>query len=713
MPAAAFVASLVASVVAPIVAPVSGPVAPLSLAPPETRIERVVETLHGVEIVDDYRWLEALESESEEVRAWTTAQNDRTRAILDRLPCRQPLLSELEALMSIGSIGTPVMRADRYFYTERTGTQNQPLLKVRRGHDGEARTLLDVNALDAKGLTSLDWWVPSPDGRLVAFGTSIAGSEMSELAILETESGRWLADTIPGKASFSAWLPDGSAFLYSALRDPKEPYSRELRFHEVGRSPRQDRVIAAQRDPSKVPFGWASRDGRWLFVGETRGWQANDLAVADFDRWRRTGELELVEVARNLDGRFTPQGVVGDTLYMLTTLDRPNAELVAVDLNDPRREAWRVVLAERPDEVLQGVSIARGMLVATRQKDASTRLEIHRLDGTSVAQLPLPGIGSASVSAEEDRTEAFVAFTSFNDPRSIRRLDLRTPTEQTLWARTEVPADLSTIAVEQVRARSKDGTEVPIFIVSRRGTPRNGDNPTLLYAYGGFNISLTPSFSPTIVPWLERGGVYVVANLRGGGEFGRAWHRAGMLESKQNVYDDLYACAEWLIAERITNPSRLAVRGGSNGGLLTGVAVVQRPDLFSAAISAVPLLDMLRYHRFLIAQFWVPEYGSADDPTQFGWLHAYSPYHRIEEGRSYPAVLFTAGENDSRVHPLHARKMAARMQALAANDEATKPILLWVDRDAGHGQGKPLANRIAEEADQWAFLMWQTGGCRN
>jgi prolyl oligopeptidase len=687
--------------------------APIPLAPPETRTERVVETLHGVEVVDDYRWLEALEAESEEVRAWTTAQNDRTRAILDRLPCRQPLLSQLEALMSIDSIGTPVMRGDLYFFTERTGTQNQPLLKVRRGHDGEARTLLDVNTLDPTGLTSLDWWEPSPDGRLVAFGTSIAGSEMSELAILETESGRWLADTIPGKASFSAWLPDGSAFVYSALRDPKEPYSREVRFHEVGRSPRQDRVIAAQRDPSRVPFAWASRDGRWLFVGETRGWQANDLAVADFDRWRRTGALDLVPIAANLDGRFTPQGVVGDTLYMLTTLERPNAELVAVDLNDPRREAWRTVLPERSDEILQGVSIARGLLVATRQKDASTRLEIHRLDGASVAQVPLPGIGSASVSVEPDRTEAFVAFTSFNDPRSIRRLDLRTPTEQSVWATTKVPADLSAIAVEQVRARSKDGTEVPMFIVSKRGTPRTDDNPTLIYAYGGFNISLTPAFNPTIVPWLERGGVYVVANLRGGGEFGRSWHRAGMLESKQNVFDDLYACAEWLIAERITSPSRLAVRGGSNGGLLTGVAVVQRPELFSAAISAVPLLDMLRYHRFLIAQFWVPEYGSADDPTQFSWLSAYSPYHHIEAGRSYPAVLFTAGENDSRVHPLHARKMAARMQALAANDDAAKPILLWVDRDAGHGQGKPLAKRIAEEADQWAFLMWQTGMCDN
>lgn len=684
----------------------------LLVAPPETRREAVTEVLHGVELVDEYRWLEALESESPEVVAWTTQQNDRTRAFLDALPCRQRIASELEPLMSIGSIGSPVMRGDLYFYSERSGRQNQPVLKVRRGFDGEPRTLLDVNALDSRGLTSLDWWNPSPDGRVVAFGTSVSGSEMSELALLDVATGEWLADSISGKVNFSSWLPDGSAFLYSGLRDAKDPYSREVRFHVVGRSPRQDRVVIAQREPTRVPYATSSRDGRWLFLGETRGWQANDLSVADFSLWLRSGVLAPVELAKDLDGRFAPQGVSGDTLLLLTTLDAPNGTLVAVDLNDPRRETWRTLIPERSDEVLQGVSLARGLLVASWQKDATTRFTVHRPDGSPIGPVPLPGLGSASMSTEEDRTEAFLSFTSYNDPRSIRRLDLKSPDRQELWARTEVPADLSDIVVEQVRATSRDGTSVPMFVVSKRGLRRDGSNATLLYAYGGFNVSLTPSFSPNIVPWLASGGVYVVANLRGGGEFGRAWHRAGMLESKQNVFDDLYASAEWLIENGITKPERLAVMGGSNGGLLTGVAVTQRPELFAAAISAVPLLDMLRYHRFLIAQYWVPEYGSADDPTQFAWLKAYSPYHNISPGTRYPAVLFTAGENDSRVHPLHARKMAARMQALAANDDATRPILLWVDRDAGHGQGKPLANRIAEQADQWAFIAWQTGSCR-
>jgi prolyl oligopeptidase len=679
---------------------------------PVTRTEAVKETLHGVEIVDEYRWLEALEKDSAEVRDWTTAQNDRTRAILDRLPCRQELASQLERLMTLGSISAPQMRGNLYFYTERTGSQNQAVLMLRRGFDGTPRPLLDVNALDAKGLTSLDWWTPSLDGRMVAFGTSVSGSEMSELHLLDTASGEWLADTIPGKVSLSSWLPDGSGFVYSGLRDAKDPYSREVRFHQVGRSPRFDRVIAAQREPSVIPFAGTSLDGRWLFLGETRGWQANDLAVADFNLWQRTGELKPTELAKGLDARFTPQATLGDTLFLMTTLNAPNGTLVAVDLNDPRRESWRTVIAERRDAVLQGVAMARGMLVATWEVDASTRITTHTLDGSRLAEIPLPGIGTASVSTEEDRTEAFLTFTSYNEPRTIRRFDLRSPDEHMLWARIESPVDLSGFVVSQVKVTSKDGTQVPMFLVHRKGLERNAANPTLLYAYGGFNVSLTPAFTPSVVPWLSAGGVYAVANLRGGGEYGEEWHRAGTLGNKQNVFDDFYAAAEWLIAERITSSAHLAIEGGSNGGLLTGVAVTQRPELFAAAISAVPLLDMLRYQDFLIARYWVPEYGSAEDPAQFAWLRAYSPYHNVKGNQAYPAVLFTAGENDSRVHPLHARKMAARMQAAATNDQSARPIMLWIDRDAGHGQGKPLALRIRDEVDQWAFVMWQTGLCR-
>jgi prolyl oligopeptidase len=348
--------------------------------------------------------------------------------------------------------------------------------------------------------------------------------------------------------------------------------------------------------------------------------------------------------------------------------------------------------------------------VADYEKDATSRIERFSVDGTSLGEIALPGIGSAGFSAEQDRTDGFIGYTSFNEPRSIYTVDFRSG-KSALWARPDVPVDPSSVTVTQVFVESTGGTKVPMFLVHKVGLTPTGNAPTLLYGYGGFNVSMTPAFSAVNWPWYQAGGVYALACLRGGGEYGESWHRDGMLERKQNVYDDLYACAKWLIDNRWTSASRLAVKGGSNGGLLTGVAATQRPDLFCAAISAVPLLDMLRYHEFLMAKFWVPEYGSSDDAAQYRWLRAYSPYHNITKGTKYPAMLITAGENDSRVHPLHARKMAARMQALAANDPARDPILLWVDRDSGHGQGKPLALRIRDEADQWAFLMWQTGLC--
>ncbi|MBX3354461.1 MAG: S9 family peptidase [Phycisphaeraceae bacterium] len=700
-------------------------------APPPTRRDPVVEVFHGQSITDDYRWLEALDSESAEVEAWTTAQNDFTRARLDALPCRSALESALRPLMEIGAISAPRMRGNLYFYTERTGSQNQPVVKVRQGFDGAPRDLLDLNSLDQTGLTSLDWMNPSRDGALLAFGLSRSGSEMSELHILDTATGRWLADQISGKVSFSSWTPDGKGFLYSVLRDPKDPYSREVRFHEVGTSPRFDPVLLKQENPSEIPFAALSTDGRWLFTGLFRGWQANDLSVMRFDDWRRTGTLAPIPIAKGLDARTQPASTLGDTLWATTTFNAPNTRLVRIDLNAPGDpSAWQTVVPERADAVLQGAQLARDLLVLDYEQDASSRLTRVSLDGSPRGDIALPGLGTASLSTEEERSEAFLTFTSFTEPRSIYRLDLAEgaepssgiassaaratlpPPSLALWARPEVPVDPSKYEVQQVRAKSRDGTMIPMFIVTRKGVTPQGDNPCLLYGYGGFNVSLTPFFNPTIIPWLDAGGVWVQANLRGGGEYGEAWHRAGMRDKKQNVFDDFYACAEWLIEQRWTNSRRLVIEGGSNGGLLTGVAVTQRPELFAAAIVGVPLLDMLRYDRFLLAKFWVPEYGSAEDPEAYGWLRAYSPYHHVQQGTAYPAVFLHTGENDSRVHPLHARKMAARLQAMTTSDPETKPILLWVDRDGGHGQGKPLSLRLRDRADQWAFVMWQTGLCR-
>lgn len=749
--------------------------------PPPARVEPVTDTFHGQQVTDDYRWLEALEKDSPDVAAWTTQQNEYTRARLDALACRSKIEEALRPLMQIGSISAPRMGGNSYVYTERTGTQNQPVVRIRTGFDGEPRTLLDVNALDSKGLTALDWWVPSHDGDLLAFGISKSGSEMSELHVLDTATGKWLADEISGKVSFSSWTPDGKAFLYSVLRDPKDPYSRESRYHEIGTSPRFDPVLLRQTNPSEIPFAALSHDGRWLFTGLSRGWQANDLSVQRFADWKRTGQLAPVPIAKGLDARTQPEATLGDTLFASTTFDAPNGRVVRIDLNaigEPR--AWTTFVPERKDAVLQNLQLARDLFALTYEKDATSLVSRLTLGGAPLPDLPLPGIGSASLSTDEERTEAFLTFTSFTEPRSIYRFDLATtgmpstgaaaaklkdgatidsfsadnkgaaaaagrtlkpgdetpppptdvtyrtlpvgtpiglvsnttaPSALTLWARPEVPVDPSKYEVKQVRAKSRDGTEVPMFIVAKKGAVANGANPCLLTAYGGFNVSLTPFFNPTIVPWLDAGGLWVQANLRGGGEYGEEWHRAGMLGRKQNVFDDFYACAEWLISNKWTNASKLAIEGGSNGGLLTGAAAMQRPELFAAAIVSVPLLDMLRYDKFLLAKYWVPEYGSADDPQAYGWLKAYSPYHHVSKGTSYPAIFLNAGENDSRVHPLHARKMAAKLQSMASNDPQSKPILLWIDRDAGHGQGKPLSLRIRDEADQWAFVMWQTGLC--
>ncbi len=681
--------------------------------PPATDRRPVEETIQGETFVDEYHWLEALESESDEVRTWTDAQNAHTEEVLHGLPCRPVLVDELSKLMNVPGIGTPRQAGGHLFFTERAAGANQSVLKVRPagGTEADDRVLIDPNTLDDGGLISLDWWRPTIDGSKVAFGISRAGDENSILHVLRTADGTWTETEIPGKIRFGGWTPDGSAFLYSMLTDLDDAYSRVVRWHEIGTHPRHDPTLATQTEPQRIPWGSLSRDGRWIMLGLSDGWSRNDLWVAHVGEWRSTGELRRLTVAEGLDGKFSPQAVVGDRMVMSSTLDAPNGCLFTVDLEHPSQDRWVPLVAEREDAVLQGASYARGLLVLTYEEDASTRLERMTLAGERFDPIELPGLGSAGISMNPDSTRAFVSYTSYNEPRTIYECDLVEGRLGAIWARPDVPVDPESVVVRRMHATSKDGTKVPMFVVHRKDLDTSRPHPALLYGYGGFNISMTPRFISTNFPFYDAGGIYVVANLRGGGEFGEAWHRAGMLESKQNVYDDLYACAETLIASGLTSPAQLAVMGGSNGGLLTGVAVTQRPELWSAAISAVPLLDMIRYHRFLMARFWVPEYGSSEDAEQFEWLRAYSPYQNIEKGRKYPAVMFTAGENDTRVHPLHARKMAARMQAATGSDPATEPILLQVERDGGHGQGKPLRLRVEEAADRWAFIFWQTGIC--
>lgn len=688
---------------------------------PVTDREEVRDTIHGVEVIDPYRWLEGsaapeIEGKSADldarVSAWTDAQNAYTRQVLDNLPGRQELEARLRELMETGSVSAPTMRRNLYFYRKSEGDQAQPIIYVREGVHGEPRVLLDANGLDQEGLIAPSFSTPSPDGSLLAFGLYRAGDENTTLYILDVESGRWLADEIPGKVGGVNWMPDGKSFFYSRLEDLDNPYSRQIKYHEVGTHHSKDPILFEQYTEGPLattwgPFAYTSRDGRWMILGYWTGTDSNDLWAVDLDEWFRTGEFDPVTIIEGERANsFGP--VVGDTLYMTTTLDAPNGRVVRVDLNDPSRDRWTVVIPERNDAVLEGLSSTRSYLVAEYLKDARNEIFLHHMDGKVARKINLPGIGSVEISTEEDRDEAFLTFESFNEPESIYYVDLRKD-QRELWERPDVPVNPEMVEVRQVFYRSKDGTKVPMFIVHKRGLKLDGRNPTWLSGYGGFNISRKPFFAPTLFPWFEAGGVYAVANLRGGGEYGEEWHRAGMLEEKQNVFDDFIAAAEYLIDQHYTSREKLAITGGSNGGLLTGAALVQRPDLFAAVISAVPLLDMLRYQNFLMARYWVPEYGSAENQEHFEFLRAYSPYHNVKEGTNYPAVMLTAGENDTRVHALHARKMTALLQSATASDPEIDPVLLWVDRSAGHGQGKPLDLRVRDVADQRMFLRWQLG----
>ncbi len=691
--------------------------------PPQPASEQQVVTddYHGVKIDDAYRWLEgsvgmpadaddaARKAVDARVSEWTDAQNNYTRAVLDNLPGRAALTERISQLMNIESIGAPVSAGKYYFNSVRGVGQNQPVLYVREGLAGTPRVLLDPNSLDAKGLVSLDYWVPTQDGAMMAFGLSHAGDEIPSLYVMDVATGAWHAEEIPNDAGGVSWLPDNSGFYYQNRRERENPYSALIKFHRLGTHHRQDPVLFEQYSETWGPYAGASRDGRWLIFGYWQSTKSNDLWVVDADHYRRTGEQVKKDIAIGKDATFGGS-VNGDTLYLETTYKAPNGSVYMVDLNNPEESNWKLIIPERKDMALTGLSMARGYLVASYNYKASTRLEKFDLAGKSLGEIKLPGIGTAGVITNDDRTEAFLTYTSFNEPPSIYRFDLADPgNAMTLWARPEIPVDPSIVQVDQVTYTSKDGTPVTMFVVHKKGMKLDGNNPVLLNGYGGFNISMTPAFSRTMFPFFEAGGVYAIANLRGGGEYGEAWHEAGMLEQKQNVFDDCIAAGEWLIANKYTNKDRLAVIGGSNGGLLTGAMITQRPDLFKAVVCQVPLLDMLRYQNFLMARYWVPEYGTSEDSAQFEFIRKYSPYQNIKSDVKYPAILLTAGENDARVHPLHARKMAAALQNLPTADATNRPTLLWVDRAAGHGSGKPLTAQIQETVDSRIFVMWQLG----
>jgi prolyl oligopeptidase len=692
--------------------------------PPASRVDPVTDTIHGSPVVDPYRWLEGDNSNpadqgkvTPEVAAWTDAQNRYTRAVLDNLPGRSQLEARLRPLMEVGVVTAPQVRGNRYFFSRREGNQNQPVIYWREAYNGVDRVLIDPAQLDSTGLTTVEWVSPANNGKLVAYGTYRAGDENTTLHLLDVDTGRILPFEIPDKTQAAQWLPDDSGFVYQNLKNPKDPYSGQVLFHRMGTDRARDQLLYRQFTKAENetlattwgPFGSLSKDGRWLLLGYWVDTKSNDLWLVNFDEVRKTGRVSRTVVSVGRDG-LASGTVIGDTLYLQTTKGAPQGRVVAAPTATPDQAHWRDVVPARADAVIESVSFAKGLIVVTYLKNAANVVEVFDLTGKSLGALSQPGIGSVGMAVEEDRTEAFLTFTSFNYPTTIFRVDVARPAATPeLWERPSVPVDPTSVEVEQVWYPSKDGTKISMFLVHRKGLPRNGRTPTLLNGYGGFNVSMTPAFSASRFQWYEDGGIFAVPNLRGGGEYGDAWHEAGMLDRKQNVFDDFISAAEWLVANRYTSPATLAISGGSNGGLLTGALVTQRPDLFRAAIVAVPLLDMLRYQNFLMARYWVPEYGSAEDARQFSFLRAYSPYHQVKEGTKYPAVFLTAGEHDTRVHALHARKMAAALQAATTSDPAEQPVMVWVDREAGHGQGKPLNLLLRDAVDQRLFVMWQLG----
>jgi len=674
---------------------------------PRTARDNVVDDVHGAKIADPYRWLEA--DTSKRVGDWTDEQNERTRAVLDALPQRAGVARRLRELLAVGLLSTPRPIRGRIFHTRREGEQKQSILYVRDSIGAPDRALVDPNALDPAGLTTLDWYYPSHDARYVAYGLSRGGDEMSTLFVIETATGMARPDRIPHtQRSTVAWVEGG--FYYTVHPAPgsvpagDENYYRRVRFHRLGDDPAKDELVFGEGRPKEDILGVStSPDSRWVLLIAYKGWAKSDLYLLD----RQHPERGLATVMEGRDA-IAEGFVLDDRVWLITNLDAPSYRIVAAPCETPGDQEWETVISEGPD-VIQGFDRTRDRIAVLRLVRATSRLTTYDLRGADEREIVLPSLGAVEM-VDGDRVGDGVGYTfqSFTQPPIAFVADARTGEAQQV-VRLAMPRglDIANIAVEQTTYPSRDGTPVTMFLVRRTDVQPTGAVPTLLTGYGGFNISRTPAYFPGAAAWVEAGGLFALPNLRGGGEYGERWHRAGMLGKKQNVFDDFHAAAEALIARGWTSSRNLAVSGGSNGGLLVGAALTQRPDLFAAVYCAVPLLDMLRYQNFRIARFWIAEYGSAEDPVQAEWLREYSPYHNVRAGVRYPPVLFTTAEGDSRVDPMHARKMAALLQAQSEDPESV--VLLRVDRDAGHGIGKPFDKQVDDLADQYAFLAWRTG----
>jgi prolyl oligopeptidase len=670
-----------------------------------------VDDYHGTPVADPYRWLEDDVRESEAVRSWVNDQNEVTFSYLETIPEREAIRERMRELWDYERFYLPTKEGGRYFYGYNDGLQNQNVIYTQESLEDEPVLLIDPNTWSEDGTIALAAYYPSPDGKYVAYLVQDGGSDWRVGRVMRVDGAEELPDRLDWlKFTNLSWAADSSGFYYSRYPATSEEEKFQslnkdmtVYFHRLGTSQEEDQLIYARPDfPDWGPRATVTDDGRHLVI---------TISVGTDDRYSivhqdlTDPESEPVMIIEGFDYDYTLIGSIGDELFFRTNDGAPRNRLIAIDARNPGRENWREIIPEAED-VLDQVSLVGGRFVAEYMKDARSVVKIMDLDGQLSSTVELPGIGTArGFGGKADDPETFFSYASFNTPATINRLDVQTG-EVEVFRSPEVAFDADDYVVKQVFYTSKDGTRVPMFIAHHRDVVPDGRRPTLLYGYGGFNISLQPSYATTRLAWMEMGGVYAVANLRGGGEYGREWHQAGTKLNKQNVFDDFIAAAEYLIAEGYTQPEKLAIFGGSNGGLLVGAVLNQRPDLFGAAIPAVGVMDMLRFHKFTAGRFWTDDYGSSEDPQEFAALYAYSPYHNIREGAQYPAVMVTTADTDDRVVPGHSFKYAAALQEAQAGDA---PVLIRIETRAGHGAGVPTDKVIAEYADRWAFVLRNLG----
>jgi len=674
---------------------------------PKTRRGDQVDTYHGVRVADPYRWLEEDIRVSQEVKDWAAAQNKVTYGFLESIPERERIRRRLTELWDFAQYSSPFKEGGRYFYLKNDGLQNQAVLYVMDSLEGEPRVLVDPNQWSKDGTIALAGVAPSEDGKYLAYGVAEAGSDWTAWRILEIQSGKPLGDELKWtKFTHPAWTSDSKGFFYSRYDEPKKGaefqvlnLNNRLCYHRVGTAQADDvPVYHRPEHPEWMYYPSVSDDGRYLVITTSRGTDEKyRITVKDLAE-PYAMPIELID---HFDHEFGFVGSDGAVLLFKTDLEAPRRRVIAIDLARPGRADWREIIPQA-QAALQETSMVGNLLVASYLKDVLPQVKVFSLRGELVREVEFPGIGSAAgFRGRRTHTETFYSFSSFATPPSIYRYDLITGKSR-LLRRAEVKFKPEDYEVKQVFYASKDGTRVPMFVAHKKGLRLDGSNPTLLYGYGGFNISMTPGFSVGRLGWMEMGGVFALANLRGGGEYGQAWHDAGRLLKKQNVFDDFIAAAEWLIANRYTRPDKLAIQGGSNGGLLVGAVMTQRPELFGACLPAVGVMDMLRFDKFTEGRLWVDDYGSSSNPEQFKALRAYSPYHNLKPGAKYPATLVSTADTDDRVIPGHSFKFAAALQAAQAGDA---PVLIRITSRAGHGAGKPTTKRIEETADDWTFLV--------